>query len=293
MVLDSDKTANLITSWCEESGGYYIQRTPDFIQLRVPNSVLSELKSFLQSISVELLHYNQESYSVTSRISELKSGIKAREDVLDQNLYYITVSDVEGTLSLEQEIRRLQEEIDRFRGELRKLEHDANMVKIHIDITFKSRTISKSNYSPFEWVNSVDFYASMAMDMTYDLKGFTGPETVIPKGFATIDKKPILRAISSEGGRFILNRFDNYPKQTRNFWGDTLFNYLEQKGYLQIGEVFEYTPEGEDSFLAAKWAVPYGNSDYIYVTGIRLKGSKIEVLQITNETRFYDKYFNE
>ncbi|MGL1892388.1 MAG: DUF4349 domain-containing protein [Spirochaetaceae bacterium] len=292
LVLDSNKAGDLIVDWCENIGGYYIQRTPDVISLRIPNKSLPDLKPFLESISEDIVSYTQNSNSLTSYIAELKSGIKAREDILVQNLFYLDTSDVEGTLTLEREIRRLRSEVDSYKGSLRKHLNDIEMATVVISITFRSRTLNNQEYSSFDWVNEIDFYSVMNSDMKNNNRGSGGAHTTLPTGFALVDTSPRLKAISSEGGRLILDSFKNYPKQELKFWEETLFNHLEKKGYLRIGVVGTYEPEGEIAFTAVKWGVPYGNVDYIFMTGIRLNKNRIEVLQVATETNFFESYIS-
>ncbi len=291
LVIDRDITGDSIITWCQEVGGYFVQRTPDVIYLRIPNNSLTGLKPFLESISSEIINYQQESTNLNPSISMLKSGIKAREDVLTQNLFYLDTSDVEGTLTLEKEIRRLREEIDTYKGSLRKVLNDIDMANVVINISFQSRSLNNQEYSPFDWINNIDFYSVMTRSMEPISRGFGGAQTVLPTGFALIDKHPELKAISPEGGRFLLDQYKNYPEQTLGFWQESLSNHLTKKGYITIGEVGEYTPVGEAAFTVTKWGVPYGNMDYIFMTGIRLNRKNIEVLQVAIEARFFNEYF--
>ncbi len=213
LVKDSEEAGDRLVEWCELNGGYYINRTQDYILFRLPNDYVNDLKPFLESITEELVEFSKNSTNLNPRVSELKSGIKAREDILDQNLYYLESSDIEGTLTLEIEIRRLRDEVDNYKGELRKLENDLDMATISIDITFRSRSINNWEYSAFQWVNLIDFYNLINHSISQDTLGMFGPKPTIPDGFALVQKSPLLRAISPEGGLFVVSNYKNYPEQ--------------------------------------------------------------------------------
>lgn len=291
LVLDRDIVGNEIVDWCESNGGYYVQRSSDLILLRIPNDKLTEMRPFLESISEELINYTQQSENLLPYISEYKSGIEAREDILEQNLYYISTSDVEGTLTLEQEIRRLREEIDTYKGSLRRMENDIQMATVILNISFKSRSLNRNIYSNFNWINNVDFYYLMGNDMLAISGGFSGPRTQLPAGFALIDNRPNYLAISPEGVRLQVRRFDNYPEQELDFWKNALLNHLEKIGYIKIDDFSTYENENEEPFVVMKWGVPYGNQDYIYMTGIRIVRGKIEIIEIAGEAEYFNYYF--
>jgi len=124
----------------------------------------------------------------------------------------------------------------------------------------------------------------------YSKKGFGGPKVILPEGFALIDKSPEFLAISPEGVRMRVRNMDNYPEKSAGFWQKTLFAYLGERGYIPMGETTELD-FGEAPFSVHHWGVPYGNEDYIYISGIRLKGNKIELLEIAGPAQHVGEYF--
>ena len=200
-------------------------------------------------------------------------------------------------------------EIDMYRGILRKMENDRRYARISILLSFRNQTIPDSRPSRFDWINTVDFYSYMQQNILTRQTGFSGPFISLPEGFALVDNSPVYRAVSPEGVRFRVKRFDNYPEKSGEFWQEALFSYLRGKGYLEMTE--SSVPPGEKSgdksgatsvphkkiklggeaFVSFVWGVPYGNEDYIYMTGLRvvkrkLNCSKLPVRQLLLESTF-------
>lgn len=290
LVQDRQTASNLISRWAENKGGYYTVKNNEQIVFRLPDSEITNLRPYLEEISEELVEYNQNSYDLREQLLSSRSALEAREEILAKNISYIASSDVEGTLTLEKEIRRLMDEIDMYRGVLRKMENDRNYALVSVMLTFRNQTIPDSRPSNFNWINTVDFYDFIQYPRMYNKTGFGGPKIDLPEGFALIDKSPEFLAISPEGVRLRVRKTDNYPEKSTEFWQKTLFTYLGERGYIPLGETTELD-FGENIFSVRHWGVPYGNEDYIYISGIRLKGNKIELLEIAGPARYVREYF--
>lgn len=291
MVFDRVKASTQLTDWADQNGGYFTWKSDESVRLRVPDEAVLEFKSFLESMSEAIIRFDQSTADLREELTRSRSAVEAREEVLAKNLEYLSTSDVEGTLELEQEIRRLMSEIDTYKGRLRRLEHDRTMALIQVDLSFQQSTVPAGRPSNFAWINSVDFYAFMNSRMGKSVGLSLGRKPIeLPENFALVDIRPDFLAVSPEGVRLRITDTENYPQQSADFWFESLSNELEGRGYRRVDG--DMNPEwgGKSPFLYGLWAVPWGNEDYLFLTGLRLKGTKIEILEMAGPVRFVSEY---
>jgi len=291
LVGDRQEAADSLTGWAESRGGYFIRKSLDEVTLRLPDGEVPGLRAYLEEISDEVVDYSQNTFDLRESLMQSRSALEARQEILEKNISYIATSDVEGTLTLEQEIRRLMNEIDAYSGMLRKMENDRSYAAVTVLLSFRTRTLPDSRPSRFDWVNSVDFYRFQEADMTWRRSGWGGPSLPLPEGFALVDDQPEYRAVSPEGVRLRLRSEKNYPEQSGAFWREALFGYLEGRGYVPVGGEETLSLDEGGEFTLRKWGVPLGNDDYLYLTGLRLNRGKIEILEISGLARYVKEYF--
>lgn len=291
MVEDRKESADAISSWAESRGGYYTIKSLDRLTLRLPDEHLEELSGFLAGVSSEILDYSQNAYDLRENIMMNRSALEAREELLERNLEYLDQSDLQGTLTLEQEIRRLMQEIDALKGSLRNLENNSVYARVDLYISFKNQAVPEGRPSRFDWINSVGFYDFMQSSQYGQERGRRGPALPLPEGFALSGERPWYRAVSPEGVQIRLKSVANYPEQTQDFWSKALFTTLEGLGYISLNDQRDYSPDDETAFQIRRWGVPYGRRDYIYLTGLRLNRGKLEILEIAGEAEYMENYF--
>jgi hypothetical protein len=291
MVFDRSAAADELGDWAAANGGYFTWKSEESIRIRVPDEKAAAFRDFLESLSESVLEYNQSAYDLREELMSSRSALEAREEILAKNLSYLSSSDVEGTLELESEIRRLMSEIDSYRGLLRRLEHDRAMALIEVSLSFRQQTIPDRLPSSFPWINDMDFYKFISSSFT-DRGGFSiGSAPIsLPEGFALIDKSPVYRAISPEGVRLRVRKTDNYPEQTVLFWDDALSSDLQNRGYISVDSKISTEWGGSSPFTLSLWALPLGNEDYLYLTGLRLNRGKLEILEISGKAEYMLSY---
>lgn len=289
-VLASDKLAD----WAEENGGYFTWKSEEQVRIRVPDEKVKSFRSFLEGLSEFVLQYDQSSRDLREELMHSRSALQAREEILAKNLSYISSSDMEGTLELEREIRRLMNEIDSYRGRLRLLENDRKMALIDVSLSFQSQSVPDTRPSSFAWINSMDFYGFMnEYIMDSGSMGFGSPAIPLPEGFALIKKSPEFLAISPEGVRLRVRKVKNYPEQSVDFWIDTLAKELDERGYIPVETSLPEDWGNGKVFESRLWALPWGNLDYLYLSGIRITGGKIEILEMAGEAEYVMGYLGD
>lgn len=291
LVKDRQASSEMITDWAEAQGGYFTIRSLDNLTLRVPDNKLEELKVLLEKESEEILEFSQNAYDLREGILMSQSYLEAREELLARNIEYLDKSDLEGTLTLELEIRRLMQEIDNLKGLLRKYENDRRFARVDLSISFKNQSLPEGRESRFDWINELDFFyfINSSTEVSGGIK--KGPAIDLPEGFALADNKPWFQALSPEAVRLRLRDVENYPEQTVGFWKKALFSHMEGLGYIPLDKDTTLSLDDGEPFQIRSWGVPLGRKDYIYITGIRLNRNKIEILEISGEAEYVRTYF--
>ena len=100
LVSDPEHTLDLISSWADESGGYYLYRSVNRIVIRVQSKDIGKLRSYLEEISEAILDISIETEDLRERLVALRSGIKSREEILQKNLSYLDRTDVKAEIVL-------------------------------------------------------------------------------------------------------------------------------------------------------------------------------------------------
>ena len=289
MASDPDEMARTLRGWAEENGGYFTYMSTDYVILRFPWRNTSAFQSFLDQVSDDLFSYSSQATDLRESILSAKSGIEAREEILQRNLQLINAADFKGTLFLETEILRLMNEIEQLKGSLRKEENDRQMAQAVIHINFQSQTLPDFIPSSFEWINSLSFadftggpFSGKARGSRYDLEG--------PSGFALVDNRSFFRAISPEGVRFQIRKGKNYPLKELEFWSATFVRHMEESGYQKKddGKIFE-TATGVRGY-AVEWGLSMGNSDYLYLTAIVPYKKNIFIIEAAGEHNIFRNY---
>lgn len=274
---DQNQFSRELTKWAEEAGGYYTLMSPQQVVLRFPWQNLSHFRQWLNDNSREIYQMDQSSRDLREEILNLRSGIDARKEVLDRNLEYLDKSDFQGTLSLEQEVRRLMQEIDMRSGQLRRRENDRRMVMAVVNISFLNNSLPDKEYSSFDWINHVDFF-----DFIYRYnpsRKFKMVPMSLPDGFALEEKGDLWQALSAEGVRLQMRWLENYPEMDLLFWEQTLWEEFTARGYLTLAEPRYLESRSGNKMVLMDWGIPYGQSDYRYLNGFLVQGKRILVLE--------------
>lgn len=285
---DSNQFSRELTHWAEETGGYYTLMSPQQVILRFPWESLPQFRQWINDNSREVYQMDQSSRDLREEIMNLRSGIDARKEVLERNLEYLDKSDFEGTLSLEKEVRRLMQEIDTRSGQLRRRENDRKMVMAVVNISFLNNSLPPKEYSSFEWINEVDFFQFIYHNSTE--RKFKNVPMDLPDGFALEMKGHLWQALSAEGIRLQMRWLDNYPSMDLPFWEQTVLQEFTARGYLPLADPYTLESKSGNSMTLMDWGVPYGQSDYRYLTGFMVSGNSILVLEAAGPVLLMDPY---
>ena len=159
LVADVDRAIDGLAQWAEEAGGYLLYKSSDRVIFRFPYTEVGRLRDFLENIADTLVELSLEAQDLRESILGIQSGIRSREEILEQNLRYIDQTDVEGTLAIEQEVMQLLTEIEQLKGKLRKLTVDRAYALAQVNLRILGQSLPTDIPSSFGWINTIDFYS--------------------------------------------------------------------------------------------------------------------------------------
>jgi hypothetical protein len=161
LVADVDPAIETLARWADEAGGYILYKSSDRVIFRFPYAEVGRLRDFLQNISETIVELSLEAQDLRESILGIQSGIRSREEILEQNLRYIDQTDVEGTLAIEQEVMQLLTEIEQLKGKLQKLTVDRTYALAQVNLQILGQSLPTDIPSSFGWINTIDFYRFM------------------------------------------------------------------------------------------------------------------------------------
>jgi hypothetical protein len=158
LVSNPTHTAEMITQWTEDRGGYFVYKSSELVRVRVPSDQFGSLRIFVEENAEQIVELGINARDLREEIVRLRSGIKSREEILQRNLLYLGRTDVAGTLAIEREIMMLMGEIENLKGRLRKLNIDRDLAQVEVYLSFQEQTLPQDIPSSFEWINTIDFF---------------------------------------------------------------------------------------------------------------------------------------
>jgi hypothetical protein len=158
LVADVDRSIDRLSLWADEAGGYLLFKSSDVVIFRFPYTKVGSLRGFLEDISETVVELSLQAQDLRESILGIQSGIRSREEILQQNLQYIDQTDVEGTLAIEKEVMQLLTEIEQLKGKLRKLTVDRAYALAQVNLRILGQSLPTDIPSSFGWINTIDFY---------------------------------------------------------------------------------------------------------------------------------------
>lgn len=167
IVADKVESGEVLTSWAEDNGGFFLFRSLDRVVLRIKADRVEDFRQFLSTTSEEVVSYEPSARDVREELASVETGIASREEVLILVLSYLEETDVEGTLALEQEISALVSEIENLKGRQRRLINDATFAFTEVFLSSPQQSIPEALPSSFYWINTVDLYRFLREVLIY------------------------------------------------------------------------------------------------------------------------------
>ncbi len=155
---DREAASVALSEWSDENGGYFTQRSADNVVLRLPGERLSSMRAFLEAGSALILRYEPSTVNLRRELSEARAAVSSRQESLDRILTLMGGADIGATLAFERELRSINQEIEYYRGQERRIVNDIRYAHVHVALTSEQSSIPDYLPSGFPWINDVDIY---------------------------------------------------------------------------------------------------------------------------------------
>lgn len=290
LVSNPERIVDSLVAWTEERGGYFLFKSNERVDLRIPVEYTGKFRSFLEDTAEFLFSYSSNAGDLRDEMVRLQSGIAGREEILQKNLSYIDKANVQGTLAIEKEVTRLLTEIESMKGRLQKLKQDCLFSSVQIQLSFKEKELPDNIRSSFNWLNGVNFY-------WFVQNPSEGPNSIrgriqwkVPEDFALLNSvSGVISAVSPEGAFIRIMAVANYPLMDLGFWSSALENQLRRAGYSGMDQKGTISASGiEGAYF--EWGLPLRGKNYIYMTAVFIKGKRIYLVEEAGEVAIYSRY---
>jgi hypothetical protein len=155
-VEETDKTLLALIAKAESLGGWFTHRSKTSLQLKVPIEFSDSLVTFIATLGVPLDRQLNTS-PLESQRKELLSRLKARRATLDDYFAMLKESSDTTVFTIENEIVRLQSEIDQTTGQIQKLEDRMAFAEMTVHFRFQERAApAATGRSRFKWLNRLE-----------------------------------------------------------------------------------------------------------------------------------------
>jgi hypothetical protein len=287
VVADRDAASDRIEAWVERQGGYVLLVSGDLLTARLPNGALPAFRELLQSLAADVVDTAMGATDLRDAYVAAEAALRSREEILARSLSYLARADVAGTLAIEKEVTSLMQEIEGYKGKLRKIEVDRRMAGVDVHMAFVQKSLPQSLPSSFGWIDGVDFFAFVRRPTTPAGGGRVRMQT--PEGFAPMEGRGSYVAVSPEGVRIEARWVGNDPRKDLSFWIDALSYQLRNRGYAPSGAAESFKAGNQEGRML-EWLLPYGAEAWTYMTAIVVSGRRILVIEATGERGLYDRY---
>jgi len=162
LVGDRFEVADRLEAWVDGHGGYVVSRLEERLILRVPSGTLDEFVDVLETVGDDIIQIQQQTEDISQSLLEAEAGIKSKNELFEKALTLIDQTDLATTLEMESEVLSILQDIERLRGQYRKLVGEVTLARVQVDFTLQEERLPENLPSSFPWINIVDFYRLMA-----------------------------------------------------------------------------------------------------------------------------------
>lgn len=297
VVSEPDRARRRFLELVKAHGGHLQQSDRDTVIVRVPSATFDEVADAARRLG-RVADEQVQARDVTRQVFELSMRIDNAERARVRLLELLERGgELEHVLRLEQELRRVTEEIELLKGKRRQLEGEAAYSTIALRLSSHAPApspIAQRKVSPFPWVRELGPENVLAMPLTHDDVPDLLPATLeVPGRFVSVEEGPFeIRAVSAEGARVWL-RTRLVDDADLDFWQAALLDELgEIRGYDVVraerhqtaggGELLEIVCETTLS------AVPYRYQLLVEVGTTPLLGTWVKTLEHASEADNFD-----
>ena len=236
----------------EQLGGYIESRKNAQVVCRVPAEYFSDLVTSMPSFGA-IVNQTLGSQDVTRAYRDLGLRLETAEWSRRRVLALLERAEkIEDVLKLEEELRRLTEQIERLKGELALLSEQVTYSRVEVlfrDTAGMPNMAGPRVHSPFAWVNHVgvehvmEAFGSVEMSAgeNWLAPALLLPGAVsidVPGGFVLVERdRDQIKAVSPDESKLWLREFSATSRADLAFWSEALKSHLiHRRGYELVAE---------------------------------------------------------
>ena len=218
---DTELALSNIRKAVKKYGGFIDSVNVRTVVAKVPavnlHDAFEEVKTAGETVSeyIEAEDVTEDYYDLGGRIKLLEKS-RARLTAL---LKY--EQDIEKKLEILKEIKRVDDELERFKTIMLQLENRVKFSEITVDI-IPYNEYEPDRQIPFRWIENLDPYRCTVKEV------FRQVEIELPGDFAVLKNKRYFHGETSEGTLIRIGSVRNDPEGDAEFWQNALLHYLER-----------------------------------------------------------------
>lgn len=152
---NSDEAAMKLVKQTEHLQGYFVTRSNERVELKVPSQSANELQKFIEQ---NWLIYQQDyqANDITVQLIETKSNLKAKEELLDEYQKILATTPSDKLFKVSTSVTNLVQQIELLRGRLNYLQHQLRYARYTVVFQLDRGAVDSSRVvSSFPWLNSM------------------------------------------------------------------------------------------------------------------------------------------
>jgi hypothetical protein len=153
---DRAQAADNLVRIAGESGGYFIHKSRDTVNLRLPSANLTSFFTSMDQLG-EVVSRKLQREDVGTELLQKNAALTAKIETQNQYLEILEKADTEGALYVEGELIQLVREIEELKGRIRHLQHRISFAAVEVAFDYRDRSIPPaSGNSSFAWLNTMN-----------------------------------------------------------------------------------------------------------------------------------------
>ena len=150
-----DEAADKLVKRAEQLQGYFVIRSNDRVELKVPSKEANKLQQFIEQ---NWLVYQQDyqANDITRQLIEAKSNLSAKEDLLGEYQKILASAKSDKLVKVSTAVTTLVREIELLRGRINYMQHQIRFAKFTVEFHMDRNAVDRRQVSSsFPWLNSV------------------------------------------------------------------------------------------------------------------------------------------
>lgn len=124
----------------------------------MPSERTSDVRARLGRRAAKIVRYDPSTIDYRHELSDAQAAIAVRTDALERVLRYLETASVTATLAFELELRSLNEDIEAYTGQIRRMRNDIRFARVDVALSSHEQTLPEGGWSSFSWINELGMY---------------------------------------------------------------------------------------------------------------------------------------